>query len=62
MNLILRKLKAILPRRCHVRDALSPRDVAVRYSRGNVNLQLGRVVFEDEYQKQKERVLAYDFC
>jgi hypothetical protein len=34
----------------------------VRYSRGNVNLQLGRVVFEDEYQKQKERVLAYDFC
>ena len=62
MNLILRKIKAILPRRRHVRVPLSPRDVAVRYSRGNVNLQLGRVVFEDEYKKQKERVLAYDFC
>ena len=61
MNIILRKIKAILPRRRRVHDALSPRDVAVRFSRGNVNLQLGRVVFEGEYQKQKERVLAYDF-
>ena len=61
MNFILRKIKAILPRRRRVRGVLSSHDIARRYSRGNVNIQLGRIVFESEYQKQKERVLAYDF-
>lgn len=61
MNFILRKIKAILPRRRRIRGVLSPHDIVRRYSRGNVNLQLGRVMFESEYQKRKERVLAYDF-
>lgn len=30
-------------------------------SRGNVKLQLGRVMTSCEYEKQKSEVLAYDF-
>ena len=62
MNAILRKLRAILPKRTRPpRGGLSPRDIAMRYSRGNVNLQLGRIVFEDEYQKCRSRALRYEF-
>lgn len=35
--------------------------VVARYSRGNVKLQLGRVMTEREYRRQRERVLAHDF-
>lgn len=35
--------------------------VVARYSRGNVKLQLGRVMTEREYRRQREMVLAYDF-
>ncbi len=35
--------------------------IVARYSRGNVKLQLGRIMTEREYAKQKQRVLAYDF-
>lgn len=35
--------------------------VVARYSRGNVKLQLGRVMTDREYARQKQRVLAYDF-
>ena len=62
MNAILRKLKAILPRHAHgTRSGLSPRDIAMRYSRGNVNLQLGRIMFEEEYVKRRDRALQYEF-
>ena len=35
--------------------------VVARHSRGNVKLQLGRVMTGREYARQKQRVLAYDF-
>ena len=41
-------------------DAQEKRVVA-RYSRGNVKLQLGRVMTEREYVRQRQKVLAYDF-
>lgn len=33
-----------------------------RHSRGNVRLQLGQIMTEREYARQREKVLAHVFC
>ena len=42
-------------------DGSFAKKIASRYSRGNVRLQLGRVVTSEEYERRKSHVLAYDF-
>ena len=37
------------------------REICVRYSRGNVNLQLGRIVGVDDYGKMKQCISQYQF-
>jgi len=43
-----------------IADADEKRVVA-KYARGNVKLQLGKIMTVREYDVQKRRVLAYDF-
>ena len=60
-NKVYRALSAFLPQK-HVRcTPLILRELACKYGRGNVKFQMGLVMSDAEYERQKERVLAYDF-
>lgn len=60
-NKIYRALSAFMPQK-HVRHTpLTLQELACKYGRGNVKFQMGLVMSDTEYEKQKERVLAYDF-
>ena len=60
-NKVYRALSAFMPEK-HVRyTPLTLQDLACKYGRGNVKFQMGLVMSNEEYEKQKERVLAYDF-
>ncbi len=52
---------AFRPLRSQISAPLSLTDMARRYGRGNVKLQMGLVMSDEEYAMQKKRVLAYDF-
>lgn len=56
----IHRLRAVFGLPDAASDECEKRMVA-RYSRGNVKLQLGRVMTEREYKKQMERVLERDF-
>jgi hypothetical protein len=38
------------------------KDVVRRYSRGNVNLQLGRIMTVKDYELRRKKVLSYEFA
>ena len=60
-NKVYRALSAFMPQK-HVRcTPLILRELACKYGRGNVKFQMGFVMSDAEYERQKERVLAYDF-
>ncbi len=58
---IIRLIMSPFPRRYVERRLVSKEDVLRRFSRGNWRLQLGRVMFDDEYQKIRKRVASYAF-
>lgn len=60
-NAIVRILKSVLPVRESDSHALNARSIARRLGRGNVKIQLGRIMTKSEYQVRRSRVLAYDF-
>ena len=61
VNKVYRALSAFMPKK-HVRYMpLTLQDLACKYGRGNVKFQMGLVMSDEEYEQQKERVLAYDF-
>ena len=37
------------------------REICMRYSRGNVNLQLGRIISAADYEMMKANTIAYKF-
>ena len=60
-NKVYRALSAFMPKK-HVRyTPLTLQDLACKYGRGNVKFQMGFVMSDEEYEAQKEHVLAYDF-
>ena len=58
---LVRMAKALLPSRDVRGDSLSPVGLLRRFGGGNINLQMGRVMFADEYERIKSRALNYDF-
>ncbi len=63
MNLkdkVIRFFLAPFPLKRRKRRKLTARDVIRRYSRGNVNLQLGRVVLNDEYREMRARIYGIE--
>lgn len=60
MKLDFRKLVAVFGLKGFA-DGSYAKKIASRYSRGNVWMQLGRIVTSEEYERQKSHVLAYDF-
>lgn len=60
-NRIYRSIRAFCKSGLPSCGALDDSAIAGRYARGNVKLQMGLVMSGEEYLKQKERVLSYDF-
>ena len=60
-NKVYRALTAFLPCKSVRSEPLTLQSMACRYGRGNVKIQMGLVMSDEEYSRQKERVLAYDF-
>ena len=58
---IARIVRSILPFQKSAGRVLHLRDIARRYGRGNVNIQLGRIMSGAEYEASRSRVLNYDF-
>ena len=61
INRLYRAMAAF--RTSRMRSVMPPTlaDMAQKYGRGNVKLQMGLVMSDEEYEQQKRRVLAYDF-
>lgn len=60
MKTIIRALKSILPVHRHKSAGrITPVDVCRRFSRGNVSIQLGRILFDDELDAMKKSNLEY---
>jgi hypothetical protein len=46
----------------HTVSNSTQKKIISRRARGNVKLQLGKITTSREYENQKQKVLAYDFC
>lgn len=60
-NAIVRILKSVIPVKESDSRALNARSIARRLGRGNVKIQLGRIMTKSEYRARRSSVLAYDF-
>ena len=60
-NKVYRALAAFVPHRSVRHEPLTLPAMACKYGRGNVKLQMGLVMSDEEHARQKEQVLAYDF-
>lgn len=61
LNRLYRMMAAFRTSRTRPTKPLALEDMAQKYGRGNVKLQMGLVMSDEEYAQQKKRVLAYDF-
>ena len=43
------------------RNRMWVKSFVARFSRGNVRLQLGKFMTQDEYEARRQKVLSYDF-
>ena len=60
-NEIYRAFAAFRPVRPVPQERFTPEIAVQRYGRGNIYLQTGRIMTDEEYERQRERVLAYEF-
>ena len=60
-NKIYRAFAAFLPKRRRPFEPLTLQAFARRYGRENIYLHSGRIMTDDEYECQRERMLAYEF-
>ena len=60
-NLIIRIYRALVPMEVRKYSEVEAVDIARRYGRGNVCIQLGRIMTAEKYKAKVARVLAYDF-
>lgn len=60
-GLFVRVLRAFSPVKVPAHREVDAVDIARRYGRGNVCIQLGRIMTSEQYDAQVARVLSYDF-
>ena len=60
-NALIRIIRSALPTAKPAKRVTDLPTIARRYGRGNVRIQLGRVMSSAEYKANKERVLRYAF-
>ncbi len=58
---IIRFVSSPFPLKAVEETRITPIDVIKRRSRGNVRLQLGKVMFSDEYRVFRAKVSKYEF-
>ena len=66
LNKVFRAFAAFVPlkqfkRESLTRESLTLASLARRYARGNVRLQMGKVVANPQYQERRSLVLKHDF-
>ena len=61
-NLVYRAFLSLLPRHRKKGRQLTLQNLARKYGRGNVNIQIGNIVSEKEYEEQAKEVLNHDFA
>lgn len=58
---IIRFILSPFPIRAVAKRKLTSVGIARKHSRGNVRLQLGKIMFNDEYKAFRARVSQYEF-
>ena len=62
INWLYRLVMSFVPvRKGPVSEALSKRTMGWRYGHGNIFIQMGRMVFDDEYGVIRNRALTHEF-
>lgn len=61
LNRVFRAFAAFVPLKQFKRESLTLASLARRYARGNVRLQMGKVVANRQYQERRSLVLKHDF-
>ena len=61
LNKVFRAFAAFVPFKQFKRESLTLASLARRYARGNVRLQMGKVVANRQYQERRSLVLKHDF-
>ena len=60
-NRIYRAFVAFAPLKCFSYEPLTLATLARRYARGNVKLQMGKIMSNKQYQGRKAWVLSHEF-